>query len=394
VFFGTYRATRSHFACWWAGVVAGSAIGTGLYVLGGASESTLAAALGNGVSVLSAALAWLAARSLRGLAPRWWLPIGVAGVSALATWWERPEGGSWPGGLSLLVGMGVMLGLAARELFAVYQANAQRVDRRHDGEARTAIASLAIASALAAVFYAVRIATYLAVGPDAEFYVRWVGPRTTTFLVLLLLVVVSYTVTALSHYEEQRGWRIRALTDDLTGLMNRSAFIDHVREVMQTRGGEKVGHAVIVADIDHFKSVNDLHGHPYGDRVLTSFAKALRSTLGEHDLAARFGGEEFVLFIADADVDTALAATVAINGAFESTAEPDRELPTVSYGVASLVEGMTLESAIQLADGALYRAKRAGRAQAAAHGHGGNLDDDGSGGSGDRTSRNAPTDCA
>jgi len=204
---------------------------------------------------------------------------------------------------------------------------------------------------------------------ESSFYVDWVGPRTTTFLILILLVVVSYTVTALSHFEIERGWRTRAVTDDLTGLLHRSAFLEHAQHVMNERAGGGTVQAVIVADIDHFKDVNDLHGHAHGDRVLIAFSRATRAALGDQDLAARFGGEEFVVFLADADVDVAIAVTDAINAAFESTVEADRQLPTVSYGVAGIKGQMSLDEATHLADGALYRAKRAGRAQVAAHEH-------------------------
>lgn len=369
VFFGTYRPTRSRFAGWWGGVVGASALSTGAYALFETSAPMLAAVLGNGVSVLGAALAWIAARSLRGLSTQWWLYVGPAAAFGLATWWEHPEGGAWPGGVALLIGMGGMLGLSAWELNALYRTTAIRVDHRQYGEAHTAIAALAVSSVAACAFYAIRTVTFLTAGPESGFYADWVGPRTTTFLIMILLVVVSYTVTALSHFEIERGWRTRAVTDDLTGLLHRSAFLEHAQHIIGERAGSGTVQAVIVADIDHFKAVNDLHGHAYGDRVLIAFARATRVALGDRDLAARFGGEEFVIFLADADVDVAIAVTDAINAAFESTAEADRQLPTVSYGVADVKDHTSLEEAIHLADGALYRAKRAGRAQVATHEH-------------------------
>ncbi len=369
VFFGTYRPTRSRFAGWWGGVVGASALSTGAYILLENSAPMVAAILGNGLSVMGAAFAWIAARTLRGLSTRWWLYVGPAAACGIATWWEHPEGGAWPGGVALLVGMGAMLGLSAWELTALYRANGLRVDHRQYGEAHTAIAALAVSSVAASVFYAIRTVTFLTVGPESSFYVDWAGPRTTTFLILILLVVVSYTVTALSHFEIERGWRTRAVTDDLTGLLHRAAFLEHAQHILNERAGDGTVQAVIVADIDHFKDVNDLHGHAYGDRVLIAFSRATRAALGDQDLAARFGGEEFVIFLADADVDVAITVTDAINAAFESTAEADRQLPTVSYGVAGIRGHMTLEEAIHLADGALYRAKRAGRAQVAAHEH-------------------------
>ena len=367
--FGTYRPTHSAFAASWIGVVAGSAIGTVAYVVGEdtAVSATAAAVVGNGVSVLGASFAWGAARSLRGLSAKWWFFAGPAVATGLATWWERPDGSAWPSGVSLLVGMATMLGLSAGELVAESRANAREGSPDRRGEANSAISTLMVASVLASAFYVVRIVTFLTVGPDSDFYIDWVGPHTTTFLIMLMLVVVTYTVTALSHYELAHTWRTKASTDDLTGLLHRRAFSERAQSIMRDRADHQVGPAVIVADIDHFKSVNDLHGHAYGDLVLVGFSQALQTVLGESDIAARFGGDEFVVFLADADVDRAIAVTDAINEAFIGSAGAGRHVPTVSFGIAALREHLSLEQAIQLADRALYRAKEEGRARAVAH---------------------------
>lgn len=367
IFVGTYRPTRSSFAAWWGAVVGASALSTGVIVVLGDAVPRLGAILGNGVSVMGAAFAWVAARSLRGLSTRWPLYAVPALASAVATWVENPEGTAWPGGLSLLVGMAVMLGLSARELIALCRTHSRAPQLREYGEAQTAMVVLAVSSVVASGFYVVRTASFVILGPEDALYVNWLGPGATTFLILILLVVVSYTVTALSHYQVEGSWRERALRDDLTGMMSRGAFIERAQGAL-ARGDrvEPVG-ALIVADIDHFKDVNDLHGHPYGDRVLVAFARATQATLGDDDFAGRFGGEEFVIFLAEGSVHTALSVTDAINAAFESTAEPSRTLPTVSYGVAPISAGVSLTEVIEMADRALYRAKRAGRARTAVH---------------------------
>ena len=201
---GTYRPTRSAFAAWWIGVVGASGIGTAIYVVG---ENLATAVFGNGISVLGASFAWGATRSLRGLSVRWWFFAVPAVATGLATWWEQPQGNAWPAGVSLLLGMGTMLGLSAAELVAEHRANSRRVPLDRRREAGSAIATLMVASAFASAFYVLRIVVFLTMGPDSDFYDRWVGPCTTTFLIMLLLVVVSYTVTALSHYETMRVWR-------------------------------------------------------------------------------------------------------------------------------------------------------------------------------------------
>lgn len=348
-------------------VVATSAIGTLAYVVGEDMATTAAAVVGNGFSVLAASFAWGAARALRDESVRWWYFAVPAVATGLATWREQPEGSSWPAGGSLLAAMAVMLGLSAAELVVEYRTDARstHVDRR--GDAGPAIATLMVASVLASTFYVVRFVTFFTLGPDSDFYIDWVGPYTTTFLVMLMLVVVSHTVTALSHYEIARAWRAKALKDDLTGLLHRSAFWDRARSVIRDRAHDTAVLAVIVADIDHFKRVNDSHGHAYGDTVLIEFSKAIKAVLGDSDIAARFGGEEFVVFLADADMNRAIAVTDAINDAFYGSDAPGQFLPTVSYGVAAVQEHLSLPEAIQLADDALYRAKRAGRARAVAH---------------------------
>lgn len=369
VFFGTYGPTRASFAAWWGAAVGASALGTVIYMLLATSAIAVAEVAAWGVSVLGAGFVWMAARSLRGLPTRWWYYTGPAVACALFTAWGHSQGSSTAGTAAMLFGMSAMLGLSTWELVAVYRTPAGRMERRHHGEAHTSIAALAITSAFASAFYALRWVTLLAIGPEAEFYVKWAGPHTTTFLVMLMLVVVSYTVTSLSHYQVERGWRNRALTDDLTGLLQRSAFLDRAQSIMRDRADHRAGPAVIVADIDYFKDVNDLHGHAYGDVVLIGFSEALQAILGDADLAARFGGEEFVVFLADADVDRAIAMTDAINHIFIGTADPDRLVPTVSYGVAGVEHHTRLEEAIHLADSAMYRAKRAGRARTVAHEH-------------------------
>lgn len=364
---GTYRPTRSVFAAWWSGVVAASALATVIYMVGERSAPAVVAVLGNGLSVLAASFAWGGARALRGTKVRWWFFAGPALAASLATWWEHPSGSSWPSGASLLMAMAVMLGLSAAELVGEYRINAHRrqVDRR--AEAGPAIATLMVASLMASTFYVVRFVTYLTLGPDSYFYIHWVGPYSTTFLIMLMLVVVSYTVTALSHYEMARSWRAKATTDDLTGLMHRAAFLDRAQSIRNEGINQPALPAVIVADIDHFKDVNDRHGHAYGDDVLAGYAQAIMGALGEADLAARYGGEEFVVFLAAADVDQAIAVTHAINAAFIGAADPGRFVPTVSYGVARVQNDVMLEDAIQLADKALYRAKRDGRNRVVVH---------------------------
>jgi diguanylate cyclase len=161
--------------------------------------------------------------------------------------------------------------------------------------------------------------------------------------------------------------RNEAMLDPLTGLMNRRGLQQGVDQLCATRPEGLLGCALLIADIDHFKKVNDTHGHLLGDRVLQAVAGVLRSCIKGRDLAARLGGEEFAVLLPDtpqagaAAVAEQIRQTVA-RGTIRRT---DRNETlggiTISLGVAAYQAGETLEQWTQRADEALYRSKQQGR---------------------------------
>jgi diguanylate cyclase (GGDEF)-like protein len=156
-----------------------------------------------------------------------------------------------------------------------------------------------------------------------------------------------------------------AMFDVLTGLYNRRALSARLAEVyaLARRQGQPLG--LIMLDADHFKSVNDLHGHPVGDRVLRALADEIRGGMRESDFAGRYGGEEFAVVLPNADVEGAVAVAERIRGRFASLAlavGATKVTVTVSAGVAVLGPGMAgPQDLVSAADAALYNAKRAGR---------------------------------
>ena len=158
-----------------------------------------------------------------------------------------------------------------------------------------------------------------------------------------------------------RRYRIRSERDDLTDLLNRAAF-----ERVATQAA-LAGAAIIVCDIDHFKTVNDRYGHPVGDRVIQGFAEILSRTEGT---AGRLGGEEFALLLPGATLDAAAGTAEAIRLAFHAWRDPaidDGHALSASFGVAMLQGAEPAQDAIARADDALYRAKREGRNRVAVH---------------------------
>lgn len=368
VFAGTYRATRAPFAGWWSAALAASGFTSVLLVLGESSYPVASAAVANGLSVVGALFTWMAARSLRHRTLPWWVPVAVGAVTALASLMERPQGSGWPGGLVLLVGMSLFLGLAAMELWKARAASGRHAhERRVDGEKAAALVSMASASSAFSVFYALRAVAYATVGPDSWFYETWAGPLATTYLMTLVLLVVTYSVTTLSHDRLARLWRHRAMTDDLTGLLTRTEFGLRA-EFTLTNSPPAARPALIVADLDHFKDINDSFGHAAGDQTLVSFAAAMRKVLGADDVASRFGGEEFVMLIANTDRYGVTTLLDKMNVAFGDAVADQRVLPTASYGVALWERGLGLSELMERADRALYRAKEQGRAQTVIHG--------------------------
>lgn len=156
-----------------------------------------------------------------------------------------------------------------------------------------------------------------------------------------------------------------AMIDPLTATLNRRAFmLEYERELSRcTRA--KSALALAIFDLDHFKDVNDTHGHLAGDQVLRRVADTLRASLRGHDVLGRYGGEEFALLMPDADAAAAMAAAERARLAVgERPIEVGSILVpmTVSAGVASYgVNGSDWESLLRSADAALYEAKQAGR---------------------------------
>ena len=198
----------------------------------------------------------------------------------------------------------------------------------------------------------------------------WLTPAGFEGLWLLAsLLVVSM---AANHFQLGLLMRVyrQATHDPLTGLLNRGALSLHLEKLQAWRrnaqsSGRVPACAVLMMDIDHFKKINDTHGHSVGDLVLAEFAQVLVAQTRDDDCVARYGGEEFVILLLDTDTDRATAVAERIRRAVAEHQFPDhnhqRVAVTTSVGVAGLEGEEAPEDALKRADAALYRAKRAGR---------------------------------
>ncbi|MDQ5987077.1 MAG: hypothetical protein CSYNP_02814 [Syntrophus sp. SKADARSKE-3] len=171
---------------------------------------------------------------------------------------------------------------------------------------------------------------------------------------------------ALTNIKMQETMHNLSIREPLTGLYNRRYVEEMVsRELVRLRRrGGKIG--LIILDIDHFKRFNDEHGHEAGDLVLKGVAKVLKADVRESDIAARWGGEEFLVVLPEVSIEIAAKRAEALRAGMVKLKIPydGKELPavTISLGVSVIPDhGLTLDDSLVVADAALYRAKKEGR---------------------------------
>jgi len=194
------------------------------------------------------------------------------------------------------------------------------------------------------------------------------------FGTVLFTIAFAFLLLSMTKERTEMRHRIDALIDSLTGLANRRAFIGEADAAIALRTSRSEPLAVLLADLDHFKKINDAFGHAIGDQVLKIFAATLRRCIGQNDLAGRLGGEEFAILPAAGGQATALALAEAVRRAFaQAAADVDGHAvaATVSIGVAvSQIGTHDLTGLLGQADRALYQAKERGRNRVAAYADG------------------------
>lgn len=197
---------------------------------------------------------------------------------------------------------------------------------------------------------------------------EWWGERATNValghgcLWLLGVVVILMGVRNL----DRANARIITLmhTDPLTGLANRRFFTEMLEKAMAFANRHQQPLSLIMVDLDDFKVINDTYGHETGDQVLTSFAQLMNGFIRKEDVAARFGGEEFILMLPGTDLEQVAIMAERLRTQMENvTFSTSQSRVTASFGITQYRPDDTFETLINRVDDALYAAKKAGKNQ-------------------------------
>jgi diguanylate cyclase (GGDEF)-like protein len=183
-----------------------------------------------------------------------------------------------------------------------------------------------------------------------------------SFEALLFTIAIAFILLAMAKERTELRHKTAALIDPLTGIANRRAFLENAGLLAKADDSEQT--VMLLADLDHFKSINDRFGHAVGDHVLQVFTQNVNAALGPNDLFGRLGGEEFAVILTGAGRESGVAIAERIRISFEEAASDVDGRPvggTVSVGMAICDGPFDVAAMLAQADEALYCAKERGR---------------------------------
>lgn len=226
---------------------------------------------------------------------------------------------------------------------------------------------LFVLSLLSGINFFVRtLAVVIAHGPFASYDGFYGSSYWTTALLshALLSLLIALCLFSAAALDVLKALKTETYTDPLSGLLNRRGFEERGMLLLQHCASARFPVALVLADLDHFKALNDVHGHGAGDRVIADFAAKLRSAAGARGVAGRIGGEEFAVLLPLSDLAAARLFAEAVRTVYSAghvDGLPQGTKVTASFGVAARSGDEALEPLMRRADDALYKAKKNGR---------------------------------
>ena len=346
--------TRVQAVAWWASAHLLRATSVLLYGLYGSVPDLLSIDLPNVLLFSSYGVTWNGARVFNGREPLPGSLIAGAGVWLLAAQWSGfGSGPEVRGQLSALI-IATYTWLTAHEFF---RARKEPLVSRWP--------AITLFFSYGAMFLFRTPINAFVHGEESDTFLGSAWLSVLSLESFLMTIATAFILLAMSKERTELRHKTAAMTDPLTGLLNRRAFLADAEVLLQQQIARDRPIAVLLIDLDHFKSINDRFGHAVGDKVLQIFAKTMRAGLRQSDLIGRLGGEEFTVVLADASMDNAYLVADRLRRTFAvSAAVVDGEAvhATASIGVSVIVDPQQdLPRLITLADQALYLAKARGR---------------------------------
>lgn len=328
------------------------AIGTFFGTLRGMGFDWVAILLGNVVLHLSSAMTWTAMRVFAGRKPNW--PLMGAGAALWAVLCLVP---AFYESLSarVLVSTAITIAFCLASIAELWRSRLKL-----EVELRPTLALLVLHT----IVYGVRLVVDRGM-PFASVANNGQGSTFFTFLVfetMLFAIGIAFATLAMVKERAELQFRSAALSDPLTGVGNRRAFMETGERLLRLCAERGEQASLLLCDLDNFKRLNDSFGHPAGDRVLVEFSRITASRMRKHDQFARIGGEEFACLLVAADTEGACQVAERVRREFAELPFMAEGQLSVSIGIATTREaGHDLLRLLSLADQALYAAKAKGR---------------------------------
>src|SRR6266851_511674 len=339
---------------WWGAAQILGAAGLGLVSSRGALPDFVSIDLANALILLAYGLTWAGARIFDG---RKVLPLVVLFAPLVWLLACRIPAFEEDFNLRVVVVSAMMAMLAA--------ATAEELWSGSDEPLMSRWPTVIVLLAYAAVLLARIPATYFSPLLDGHSLMGGLSFAVVAFGTLLFTVVMSFLLLNMTKERTELQHKINAMVDPLSGVANRRAFLDGARRLFAQQAVDREPLAMLLFDLDRFKDINDHLGHAVGDRVLKTFATTTSTTLGSDVLFGRIGGEEFASLLPVGDLGEAYAVADRVRRNFAETSARFANgdlIPTVSVGVALGFDGKgNVDTLLETADRALYRAKANGR---------------------------------
>ena len=347
------RDRRTTHLLWWGVTITVTGLALLSYFPGGRVDSFTSVAFGNAARLAAVLCLWFGVRRFQGRKPIWSI-FAVVTLAWVGLCLYPPFLGSIGArivAVSLFLGMICML--TAHELWR----------DRSDG-LRTRLPLLLVFASVGFLMLlrvaVVGITPYpVGVLPQDP---AWMALFAGTIVGHIMFAAIFFLAMTMERREaEQRSY---ALSDPLTGLLNRRAFDEFVQRMARRRSDAEEALGLLVLDLDRFKQINDRFGHEVGDRMLRVFAEVAESAVRPTDQLFRMGGEEFCFLLPDTNVEEAIAVAERIRRLFEASqveTAGGATSTTVSIGIAVSSLAIDMDVMFAAADAAVYEAKARGR---------------------------------